>query len=260
MSSTTIVNCCSGCFPHYQPNQLAHMEPDGCLYSDPDGCTYSDPNGFPYSDKVEESSPTAVEDTFESFIEALYREEQDSLVVEGGLDSLFEKEEEGEGEGGVDGSECCICYESIDKTKNNCTTECGHTFCLKCLMTSMMHDNFACPCCRADLVDLPKEEEEEDDDETIGTEDSDEEGGEEEEAECDVEELTRRLEASGFNMQDMLSMLLGRYSKDMTDAKVYEINKKFDTIIDESDTEALEMADMGLEDLRTIAMNDAVVV
>jgi hypothetical protein len=41
----------------------------------------------------------------------------------------------------------------------------------------------------------------------------------------------------------------------MTDAKVYEINKKFDAIIDESDTEAIEMVEMGLEDLRTISAN-----
>jgi hypothetical protein len=208
-----------------------------------------------YGYDEEKGSPEVVEDTFESFIEALYKEENDSLVVEGGLESLFEKEVEVVE---ATGSECCICYESIDKTKNNCTTECGHTFCLKCLMTSMMHDNLACPCCRADLVDIPKEEEddeENDDDETIGTEDSDEEGEEDEENECDVEELSRRLEASGFNMKDVLSMLLGRYSKGMTDAKVYEINKKFDAIIDESDTEAIEMVEMGLEDLRTISAN-----
>lgn len=236
MSSSPIVNKCSGCFPHYQPNQLAHMEPYGCLYSD----------------EVEESSPVVVEDSFELFIESLYEEEKDSLVVEGGLETLFDAEVVDDKDSSV--SECCICYESIDKTKNNCTTECGHTFCLKCLMTSMMHDNLACPCCRADLVDIPKEEdddEENEDDETIGTEDSDEE---DEETECDIVELSRRLESGGFQMQDVLSMLLGRYVKGMTDAKIFELTKKFDTIIDDSDNEALEMEEMGMEDLRTIAL------
>ena len=217
-------------------NQLAHMEPGGCLYCD----------------EVDESSPVVVEDTFEYFIEALYREENDSLVVEGGLESLFDTEVDAKDS---TETECCICYESIDKTKNNCTTECGHTFCLKCLMTSMMHDNFACPCCRADLVDLPKEEDDEeeeeddgDDDETLDSDDEDEESG------CDIVELSRRLESGGFQMQDVLSMLLGRYVKGMTDANVFELNKKFDTIIDDSDNEALEMEAMGMEDLRTIAL------
>jgi hypothetical protein len=122
-------------------------------------------------------------------------------------------------------------------------------------MTSMMHDNFACPCCRADLVDLPKEEDDEeeeeddgDDDETLDSDDEDEESG------CDIVELSRRLESGGFQMQDVLSMLLGRYVKGMTDANVFELNKKFDTIIDDSDNEALEMEAMGMEDLRTIAL------
>jgi hypothetical protein len=215
------------------------MEPGGCLYCD----------------EVEESSPVVVEDTFESFIEALYEEEKDSLVVEGGLESLFDDEKSEDAKDSTE-TECCICYESIDKTKNNCTTECGHTFCLKCLMTSMMHDNFSCPCCRADLVDLPKEEDDEeeeeeddgDDDETLDSDDEDEESG------CDIVELSRRLESGGFQMQDVLSMLLGRYVKGMTDANVFELNKKFDTIIDDSDNEALEMEAMGMEDLRTLAL------
>ena len=243
MSSSAIVSKCSGCFPRYEPNQLAHMEPGGCLYCD----------------EEEKESPTAsdavVEDHFESFIEALFDEEKDSLVVEGGLESLFD-EEKSEGDKDSMETECCICYESIDKTKNNCTTECGHTFCLKCLMTSMMHDNLACPCCRADLVDMPDEEEEEEeveDDETIGTEDSDDEDLEEE-TECDIEELTRRLIDNGFKMQDILSMLMGRYLKGMPDVNIHELNKKFDDIITDADNEALEMEEMGKEDLRTISL------
>lgn len=246
MSSSAIVSKCSGCFPHYQPNQLAHMEPDGCLY-----CDYCD-------EEENDSSPAEaveVDDAFESFIEALFEEEKDSLVVEGGLESLFGEDDQSQGDDkDSNESECCICYEAIDKTKNNCTTECGHTFCLKCLMTSMMHDNFSCPCCRADLVDLPdEEEEEEDDDETIGTEDTDYEELEEE-TECDVEELTRRLTNNGFKMQDILSMLMGRYIKGMPDVNIHELNKKFDDIITDADDEALEMEEMGKEDLRTIAL------
>jgi hypothetical protein len=74
--------------------------------------------------------------------------------------------------------------------------------------------------------------------------------GDENEVECDIEELTRRLKANGFKMQDMLSMLLGRYIKGSSDAAVYELNKKFDTIVDDADSEAVEQEAMCLEDKR----------
>jgi hypothetical protein len=45
-------------------------------------------------------------------------------------------------------------------------------------------------------------------------------------------------------------MLLGRYIKDSNDAAVFELNKKFDTIVEEADNEAVEQEAMGLEDRR----------
>jgi hypothetical protein len=27
-----VQQCCPGCYPIFQPNQLAHMEPNGCLF------------------------------------------------------------------------------------------------------------------------------------------------------------------------------------------------------------------------------------
>lgn len=245
---TCVVSKCSGCFPRYEPNQMAHMEPGGCLY-----CDYIEEE----KESLTAEAAATADDPFESFIEALFDEEKDSLVVEGGLESLFddEKSESEQSQGDKDSTEteCCICYESIDKIKNNCTTECGHTFCLKCLMTSMMHDNFACPCCRADLVDMPEEEEDSDEEEG---EDEDEDDDEEleEETECDIDELTRRLTNNGFKMQDILSMLMGRYIKGMPDLNIHELNKKFDDIVTDADNEALEMEEMGQEDLRTIAL------
>jgi len=45
---------------------------------------------------------------------------------------------------------CPICLEEIGE-KNNCITECGHKFCLKCLSISLQGKN-TCPMCRAELV------------------------------------------------------------------------------------------------------------
>jgi hypothetical protein len=149
-------------------------------------------------------------------------------------------------------NECCICYENIDALKNNCTTECGHKFCFKCLATSMVHNNFSCPCCRTQLVesseDSDEEEEDEEDEEEEGEEE--EEEGDDNEVECEVEELSRRLEVGGFKMHDILAMLLGRYVKGSSDLAIYEMNKKFDALIDEADGEAIENDAMGQEDFR----------
>jgi hypothetical protein len=225
MSRLITFTTCSGCFPVYQPNQLAHSEPGGCLWCASD-------------------------------------EENNQLTVYGSLDTLFE---EGSDDTGTAGSEmtletvnstnvneCCICYENIDSLKNNCTTECGHKFCFKCLATSMVHNNFSCPCCRTQLVDSSEEGDDEEDEEEDEEEDDDEEDEEDEEdaVECEIEELSRRLEAGGFKMQDILAMLVGRYAKDATDIAIYEMNKRFDAIIDEADGEAFENDAMGQEDTR----------
>lgn len=216
MSQSTMFISCPGCYPIYQANQLAHMEPGGCLWCD-------------------------------------YQVENSQLTVEGSLDTLFEepmvsKEEEDK----KVVNECCICYETIDSEKNNCVTECGHRFCFKCLATSMAHNNCTCPCCRSPLVesseDSDEEEDEEDDNET---EDLEEDDDEDEDIECDIVELTRRLESNGFKMQDVLAMLIGRYVKDSTDISIFDMNKKFDEIVDDADNEAIENVEMGQEDMRS---------
>ena len=46
---------------------------------------------------------------------------------------------------------CPICLEQIGD-KNFCKTECGHEFCLKCLVSSCMQNNTNCPLCRKMIV------------------------------------------------------------------------------------------------------------
>ena len=54
------------------------------------------------------------------------------------------------------GNTCAVCLESFDSgsgyapQKNIATTECGHTFCLSCLLTNLRNSNL-CPLCRAPI-------------------------------------------------------------------------------------------------------------
>jgi len=147
--------------------------------------------------------------------------------------------------------ECCICYDPISTEKNNCVTECGHQFCFKCLATSMMTNGCKCPCCRSPLVEMSSDDDEDaEEDEETEIDDESILSSEEDEMECDIVELTRRLKSKGFKMQDVLSMLLGRYVKDTTDLTIFDLNEKFDTIVDEADNEVIENEAMGLEDMR----------
>jgi hypothetical protein len=50
----------------------------------------------------------------------------------------------------------------------------------------------------------------------------------------------------------VLSLLLGRYPKGESDLAIFELNKKFDIILDEADNEALEQNAMGMEDIRIL--------
>jgi hypothetical protein len=134
------------------------------------------------------------------------------------------------------------------------------------LATSIVHNNSKCPYCRTNLVDIPdkNEEDEEDigdeDEEDIGDEEYGEEYGEdyddeyddeydENKAECEVEEIASRLEKNGFTMQDIVSMLLGRYKKDNTEDEIDILNKSFNNIIDDADTEAYEQELFAAEDI-----------
>lgn len=51
--------------------------------------------------------------------------------------------------------ECVICYETIGKT-NVCTTSCGHTFCMTCMLKMVSNGSSSsnsCPMCRAPLLE-----------------------------------------------------------------------------------------------------------
>lgn len=62
----------------------------------------------------------------------------------------------------VEVDECPICLEEIVGLKNRVTTECGHTFHCRCLLTNAAHNGFGCPFCRAELADAVEDSDSED--------------------------------------------------------------------------------------------------
>ena len=65
-------------------------------------------------------------------------------------------------------TDCPICMDVIEGTKNCVTTDCGHQFHTNCLMKSVAHNGFGCPYCRTVMA------EEVDEEETIYTDDDEE--------------------------------------------------------------------------------------
>jgi hypothetical protein len=83
-------------------------------------------------------------------------------------------------------NECPICYVEIGE-KNNCVTECGHAFCLKCIVTYMSsHVESPCPICRTPMGEhkqnnMVDDNDDEQDDDEDDEDESYDEGMDEEE-------------------------------------------------------------------------------
>ena len=127
--------------------------------------------------------------------------------------------------------ECPICYCEINN-KNCCTTECGHTFCLKCILqTSYNNQNIpSCPLCRTELIESSSEESSEDDDSEY-VEDDDEADAEDEyldefdigiaeegdnhdenfeeydDEEYDLQKIAEDFMSKGYTVADIVSLL-----------------------------------------------------
>ena len=64
-------------------------------------------------------------------------------------------------------SDCPICMETIEGTKNIIVTECGHRFHCNCLMQNAAHNGFGCPYCRTVMAEEPVEEDDDEDDASL---------------------------------------------------------------------------------------------
>ena len=80
-------------------------------------------------------------------------------------------------------SECPICMDVIDVSKNCVTTECGHKFHTSCLMKNVAFNGFECPYCRSVMA-----EDDDDDDEDEEYEEDGEENDEDEDDEDETHE------------------------------------------------------------------------
>jgi len=153
-------------------------------------------------------------------------------------------------------NECPICYSEIG-SKNKCVTECGHEFCLKCML-NWSQKSFACPCCRGELVESSTENNEEDieDEDDDDDEDDDEDDDyDDDETGGNIEEIAALFEKKGYSIIDAISMILGRRSKTEgkeTEEYYTEMTNVFDVIVsdvdDEAERELYEREMMGSED------------
>ena len=112
---------------------------------------------------------------------------------------------------------CPICWESLDSKKNYSITNCGHTFCFKCI-TKYATINNTCPMCRSELYeeetnivseeeDDDEEEEEEEEDDDYDDEDDYYEG----EFVCDLNRVLKIVEEK-FTIQDLTVLILRRFN------------------------------------------------
>lgn len=155
-------------------------------------------------------------------------------------------------------AECCICLEEIGKT-NNCTTACGHSFCLQCLMKSLSR-NTSCPMCRAAVIededDLGSQDSDTDEDDN----DEDDEDDEDDDNHATSDLIAARFQEKGYTMADLISVYICRYKRDdpekQTDDFIKKVCNDFDEIIENTDNEIeqlqIDRENMMEEDDRSI--------
>jgi hypothetical protein len=121
---------CCGCYPEYNFSQLSHMGIGGCqeCYD----TTYKN-ESFKTSKYISE-----INKALNKYLKNIHELSISKTEKNKNNEHISEKIAEI--------NECSICYEKIGE-KNNCVTECGHKFCLKCLLLSMDRSN-TCPMCR----------------------------------------------------------------------------------------------------------------
>jgi len=156
--------------------------------------------------------------------------------------------------------DCPICLDDINVNKNSVVTECGHKFHASCLLRSVAHGNFDCPCCRFELAEKPEESDDGDEDDDDDDEDEDEisnetmqtmrwlfqraEGEELEEEEEDEDEdeeevpdvplnyIMDNLSTMNYTFEDMVKILLNDFLDNEQDERSVGILETVDGLID----------------------------
>ena len=157
--------------------------------------------------------------------------------------------------------DCPICLDDINVNKNSVVTECGHKFHASCLLRSVAHGNFDCPCCRFELAEKPEEsddgdEDDDDDDdededeisnETMQTmrwlfqraegeeleeEEEDEDEDEEEVPDVPLNYIMDNLSTMNYTFEDMVKILLNDFLDNEQDERSVGILETVDGLID----------------------------
>ena len=153
--------------------------------------------------------------------------------------------------------ECPICFDDINPTKNCIITECGHKFHASCLMRSVAHENFDCPCCRFELVERPEESDDGFDEDNYDDDDDDDdeimqsmrwmfqraEGEELEEEELEEDEeqqppdvplsyVVENLTTMNYSFEDMIKIILNDFLNSDQDERSVSILEAIDDLID----------------------------
>lgn len=118
--------------------------------------------------------------------------------------------------------ECPICYEALSETTNRCTTPCGHTLCFTCMIrywnAHPAHTDYACPCCRFVLLEVPNVQTIEDDNDDDTDDDDDDDTDEEDENvwtraandSASIERIAVECITTGITLADVLAVLISR--------------------------------------------------
>ena len=149
-----------------------------------------------------------------------------------------------------DTQECCICFEVIGNI-NNCTTQCGHSFCFECISKSLTKKN-TCPICRHKLVE---DETIVNDNDYMDYEDTDDDESEEVKIQESImnKEITDRFLREGYNLYDIMSLSTCKYNRqtgNITDDDIDVMLDKLDNIIENVENENKEQQLFQLEDFR----------
>lgn len=146
--------------------------------------------------------------------------------------------------------ECCICFEVIGNI-NNCTTQCGHSFCFECISKSLTKKN-TCPICRHKLIE---DETIVNDNDYMHYQDTDEDESEEAKIQESIMniEITDRFLREGYNVYDIMSLHTCKYNREggnITDDDIDMMIDKLDNIIENIENENKEQQLFQAEDFR----------
>jgi hypothetical protein len=158
--------------------------------------------------------------------------------------------------------ECPICYNTIG-TNNCCITECGHSFCLKCIL-SATQNNHRCPFCRTEILDLENHNNNnEDDDDDEDELDNEEEDGENIMYKVEIPKLSERMREKEYTFDDLLAVIAeskfysienhsGKYTEEFFDQFHNEMEEIIECDLYERENYEKELLLMRKEDVRLL--------